>query len=123
VLVIADENVDFPIIVALREAGYRVRAVTETSPSLADTAILAEAASAEAVLLTLDRDFGDLIFSQGLQAPYAVIYVRPKGMRLADLIEAIFSALRDPALAGLHVTIDRNQRRTRVLPNTGETNG
>jgi predicted nuclease of predicted toxin-antitoxin system len=122
-LVIADENVDAPVIVGLRQAGFRVQAIAQTKPSAPDEAVLAEAVLAEAVLLTLDRDFGDLIFNKGHQTPHAVIYIRPKGMSLAELTTATLSALRDPALAGLHVTIDRNHRRTRALPNTGETHG
>jgi hypothetical protein len=73
-------------------------------------------------LITLDRDFGELIFSKGHQPPRAVIYRRAKGMSLAEMIAETMSAIREPALFGSHVTIDRNHRRTKALPYFGETN-
>jgi predicted nuclease of predicted toxin-antitoxin system len=121
-LIIADESVDAPIIAALRSAGWSVSAIAETSPSAPDETVLKLAVSVEAVLITLDRDFGELIFSKGHQPPRAVIYLRAKGMSLAEMITETLSALRDIALFGHHVTIDRNHRRTRALPYSGETN-
>jgi predicted nuclease of predicted toxin-antitoxin system len=64
-LIIADENVDAPIIAALRTSGHEVRAIAETSAGASDRNVLADAVSANAVLITLDRDFGDLIFGRG----------------------------------------------------------
>jgi predicted nuclease of predicted toxin-antitoxin system len=121
--IIADESVDAPIIAAVGEADYHVRAVAEASPSATDEAVLLQAVLAEAVLITLDRDFGELIFSKGHQPPRAVIYIRAKGMSLDEMIAETLSTIRDPALLGHHVTIDRNHRRTKALPYSGETNG
>jgi predicted nuclease of predicted toxin-antitoxin system len=122
-LIIADESVDAPIIAALRAAGHDVRAIAEISPSATDAAVLLQAVSAGAVLITLDRDFGELIFSKGHQPPLAVIYLRANGMSLGEMIAQTLSALSEPFLFGRHVTIDRNHRRTKVLPDIGETNG
>jgi predicted nuclease of predicted toxin-antitoxin system len=121
-LIVADESVDAPIIAALRAEGHSVRSIAETNPSAADEAILLEAVVADAVLITLDRDFGELIFSKRHQSPRAVIYLRAKDMSLGEMIAETLSAMREAALAGQHVTIDRNHRRTRALPNPGETN-
>jgi predicted nuclease of predicted toxin-antitoxin system len=120
--IIADESVDAPIVAALRAEAYEVRAIAEASPSAADEAVLRQAATTGAVLITLDRDFGELIFSRRHQPPRAVIYLRAKDMGLGEMIAQTLSALRDPALFGHHVTIDRNHRRTKVLPDSGETN-
>ncbi|HZG46394.1 MAG TPA: DUF5615 family PIN-like protein [Allosphingosinicella sp.] len=122
-LIIADESVDAPIIAALRAGGYEVRSVAEISPGAPDETVLLNAVTAEAVLITLDRDFGELIFSKRHQPPRAVVYLRAKDMALGEMIAHTLSALSEPALIGRHVTIDRNHRRTRVLPDTGETNG
>jgi len=122
-LIIADESVDAPIIPALRAGGYDVRSIAEESPSAADDAVLLRAASTDAVLITLDRDFGELIFSKGHKPPLALIYLRAKGMSLGEMIAQTLSALSEPVLLGRHVTIDRNHRRTKVLPDSGETNG
>ena len=122
-LIIADESVDAPIIAALRAGGNEVRCIAELTPAATDEAVLLQAVAAEAVLITLDRDFGELIFSKGHQPPRAVIYLRAKDMSLGEMIAQTLSALSEPVLLGRHVTIDRNHRRTRVLPNIGETNG
>ena len=122
-LIIADENVDAPIIAALRTSGHEVRSIAEIRAGASDQTVLADAVSADAVLITLDRDFGDLIFGKGQQPPRAVIYLRAKGMSVTEMIAEILSALQDPALPGFLITVDRNHRRTRALPISGETNG
>lgn len=58
----ADEGVDKPIVVALRDAGYRVWYVAEMSPSLSDEEVLAATRRVDALLLTADKDFGTLVF-------------------------------------------------------------
>jgi len=62
--IIADESVDQPIVAALRQDGHEVFAVAEFSPSLSDEQVLNEANSRGAVLLTADKDFGELVFRQ-----------------------------------------------------------
>jgi len=44
-------------------------------------------------------------------------------MSVTEMIAEILSALQDPALPGFLITVDRNHRRTRALPISGETNG
>lgn len=63
-LYLADENVDLPIIARLRELGYNVQSVAEGWPSLNDTQVLQWALERQAVLLTEDKDFGELVFRQ-----------------------------------------------------------
>ena len=62
---VADENVDRQIIAALREAGHTVRAVVEDTPSVSDDTVIQQAQQNSAVLVTADRDFGELVFRQG----------------------------------------------------------
>lgn len=49
----------------LREHGHDVADAAERQPDPGDEELLAEAANAERVLVTLDKDFGTLIFAQG----------------------------------------------------------
>lgn len=63
---LADENVDAPIVAALRSAGHRVDYVRELDPGVDDRAVLALANAGRALLLTSDKDFGELVIRQRL---------------------------------------------------------
>ena len=58
---LADENVDAPIVAALRAAGHRVRYVLELDPGIDDPRVLALANADQTLLLTSDKDFGELV--------------------------------------------------------------
>ena len=58
---VADESVDFPIIEALRTAGHDVLAVIELAPGINDETVLELANQRQALLLTADKDFGELV--------------------------------------------------------------
>lgn len=59
---VADESVEGPTVYALRAAGHEVLFIAESSPGIEDSAVLAIARRAEALLLTADKDFGELVF-------------------------------------------------------------
>jgi predicted nuclease of predicted toxin-antitoxin system len=59
---VADESVDFPVIEILRENNFNVFSIAETTPSISDDEVLAIARAKNIVLLTQDKDFGDLVF-------------------------------------------------------------
>lgn len=59
---IADENVDYPIITRLRADGHEVHAVVESSAGITDEQVLEQANQQEMVLLTNDKDFGELVY-------------------------------------------------------------
>jgi predicted nuclease of predicted toxin-antitoxin system len=62
---LADHNVEAPIIERLRSAGHDVLAVAEAIPPEApDDEVLALATAQDRVLLTNDKDFGELTFLQ-----------------------------------------------------------
>ena len=63
---LADENVDMPTIRGLRAVGHDVSSVGETTPSIMDENVLALAYQEERVLLTFDKDFGELVFRRRL---------------------------------------------------------
>lgn len=61
-LFVADESVDFNLIVFLRNKGLEVFSILEKPPSLVDSGVLQIAVEKNAVLITEDKDFGELIF-------------------------------------------------------------
>jgi predicted nuclease of predicted toxin-antitoxin system len=75
---IADEGVDKPIVDALRNHGFDVLYILEDYRSADDDFILALSDSLNAVLLTQDKDFGELVFRLK-RAHFGVVLIRLQG--------------------------------------------
>ena len=71
---VADENLHRVIIQRLRQEGHEVIAIAETAPGIADDAVLAIAVQENALLLTEDKDFGELVFRLQLLATGIVLF-------------------------------------------------
>ncbi len=57
----ADENFPRPALEALRKAGWDVFSLAESCPGISDDEVIALSADQERVLLTFDKDFGELV--------------------------------------------------------------
>jgi len=75
----ADESLDRQIIARLRQGGHAVLDVTEIDPGISDDKVLSMANESKAILLTADRDFGDLVFRQG-RLTEGVVLIRLSGL-------------------------------------------
>jgi predicted nuclease of predicted toxin-antitoxin system len=65
--IIADESVDYLIVKTLRQVGYSVLAIVEISPSISDADVLKMAVENNALLITEDKDFGELVYRLGMK--------------------------------------------------------
>jgi len=63
---LADEGVDRQIVERLRQEGHHVVYIAEVEPGITDDVVLDRANKINALLITLDKDFGELTFRQGL---------------------------------------------------------
>lgn len=72
---IADENLGSEVPKFLRSLGIDIIAVAEVAPGNPDPDILSLANSEQRILVTLDKDFGELVFKEGL-AHFGVILFR-----------------------------------------------
>jgi predicted nuclease of predicted toxin-antitoxin system len=72
---VADESCAGPVIRALREAGHDVVAIAEVAKGATDEAVLDRALNEKRVLITEDRDFGELVYARGRPST-GVILVR-----------------------------------------------
>jgi predicted nuclease of predicted toxin-antitoxin system len=91
--IVADESVDRQIVDRLRADGHSVQFVAELDPGVDDQAVLLKSREANAVLLTADKDFGELVFRQGLTQS-GVVLIRLAGIapeRKADLVSGAFA--------------------------------
>ncbi len=59
---VADESVDFGIILNLRNKGVTVFSIAENFPSINDTDVLSIAFEQGHILITEDKDFGELAY-------------------------------------------------------------
>jgi predicted nuclease of predicted toxin-antitoxin system len=90
-----DQSADFRLIPHLRERGHDVAVISRTyPPGLADAEVLAIARTERRILVVADRDFGELIFHQGL-AHAGVIFFRLPGARLETKIEHLNTVLQE----------------------------
>jgi hypothetical protein len=75
--VVADECVDEEIVQRLRKDEHEVSYVAEQSPGILDEDVLILVDNDNTLLLTADKDFGELIFRQGwLSAAFFYIALR-----------------------------------------------
>ena len=61
---LADENVDRQIVHRLRERGHVMLYVLEMDPGVSDDVVHNLANESQSLLLTADKDFGELVFRQ-----------------------------------------------------------
>ncbi len=91
---VADEGCDFAVVRALRAAGHDVTAVLESAPRAEDTAILDLAVREQRILLTEDKDFGELVYANA-RAASGVILVRFPGNVRATLPTAVTTLVNE----------------------------
>jgi len=58
----ADESVDRQIVERLRVEGHEVGYVAELSPGIVDETVLRQSRDGASVMITADKDFGELVF-------------------------------------------------------------
>lgn len=63
---LADEGVDKQIVEQLRTDGHDVLYVAEMEPGISDDVVLQRANEQNALLITEDKDFGELVYRQRL---------------------------------------------------------
>ena len=116
---LADENIEAPIIARLRADGHVVTAIAESHPGIPDTEVLQLAAHLQVILVTSDKDFGDLIFLRRLQAPIGLILIRlPEtftAMQKAHIVSNVVQTYT-VQLAGAFTVISLNGVRMTSLP-------
>ncbi len=115
---LADENISGQAIRLLRDAGFEVLSVAEQRPGVPDENVIAWAREQQAILLSFDRDHGDLIFQRKVLPPPAVVYLRlhpPDPEALIGLLDRMLAAGTD-ALMGYLTVVTQDGMRQRPFP-------
>jgi predicted nuclease of predicted toxin-antitoxin system len=116
VLWLADECVAASLVRGLRGAGHDVLYIAEFAASLSDPEVIALASREERLLLTADKDFGELVFRRGHPVPGLILLrIDPsKGpLVLARLMDAIDRFGQN--LQGRYIVIEEIRFRSRSL--------
>ena len=117
---LADENVPLGTVVALRHSGEDVLAVAEISPGAVDEDVLQLGRTQGRVIVTFDRDYGELVFRRQLAPPAGVLYLRfvPDSAEelAAQIMELKASRVQ---LEGWFTTVSRNGIRQRPIHRIG----
>ena len=85
---LADENFPGAAVAALRRAGVAVDWALELAPGAPDEAVLARALTSGAVILTFDKDFGELAWCMKPNGEFGVLLFRMPMPRAVEAGEA-----------------------------------
>jgi len=77
--ILANENFPGPLIRELRRLGHDVLSVKETMRGATDLEVLARSRQEERLVVTFDKDFGELAFRFGLSTQSGIILFRLSG--------------------------------------------
>lgn len=111
-----NENVPLVSVVALRDAGHDVVSITEDSPGIPDEMVMQRAYAENRIVVTFDRDYGELVFRRRLPAPNGVLYLRFPPATPLEPAEYIARLLASGIeLEDRFTTADRDQVRQRPV--------
>ncbi len=114
-LFLADESCDAAVVRALRGAGHDVKAISEVLRGAADQAILDLAAAERRVLITKDKDFGELVFTGSMWAPVILLRFPPAvRSRLPGIIVEIASTRQKDLVQSFTVVTPAGARVSRL---------
>lgn len=113
---LADESVDFRIIDYLKNQGFSIETILNLSPSLPDEKVLSTANEMGAILLTEDKDFGQLTYRLK-KKNHGIILIRLGGVSIDQkniMIHSVLNSNND--LANNFTVISKDNIRMRKIP-------
>ena len=117
---LCDANIGSTLARALLGQGHDVAQAALSYRYDDDEAILERARVEQRILVTCDRDFGELVFGHGASPPPAIIYIRFEPQDVADIIPRLLAVLEPEALQDHLTVIGDTADRRRPFPRTDE---
>lgn len=90
---LADENFPGDVVQALRQEGHDVFWVRTETPGIPDPEVLELAQQGSRVLMTFDKDFGELAFRRRLPASCGIILFRITLVPLSQATQLVVKAI------------------------------
>jgi predicted nuclease of predicted toxin-antitoxin system len=119
---LANENIHAAAVVELRKRGHDVVWIGEGARGASDESVLAQALAERRILLSFDKDFGELVYRRGSEASCGVVRFRIP-MHSADAVAARISDVLASRSdwAGMLPVVGEDRIRMSVLPKTNRT--
>lgn len=119
---LANENYPIASVKLLRDKGYDITAISEISPGDKDTEVLLRAYRENRVIITFDRDYGEMIYKLRLPVPPGLIYLRFVPQNPLEPAEYVLGLLesKDITIKGKFTVGGEQQVRQRPLPINSE---
>jgi predicted nuclease of predicted toxin-antitoxin system len=115
--ILANENFPRGAVEALRARGHDVFWARTDSPGCPDLEVINRAASEHRILITFDKDFGELAFRRQLSSPAGIILFRmkaPSAKHVGHVAVAVLEGRTD--WAGHFSVIEEGRVRMTPLP-------
>jgi predicted nuclease of predicted toxin-antitoxin system len=114
---LVDECLDAGLVSHLRAAGHDVMYMAEVAPAVSDTEVMLRAQTEQRILLTEDKDFGDLVFRHGRSVPGVVLSRIDPAMHELKRVRLDAAIHRfGENLLGRYTVIEEARLRSRPLP-------
>jgi predicted nuclease of predicted toxin-antitoxin system len=114
---LVDECIDAGTVAHLRAAGRDVMYMAEIAPMVSDVEVMMRAQAEGRILLTEDKDFGDLVFRSGQSVPGVIL------LRIDPAMHGLKRARLDAAInrfgervVGRYTIVEEARFRSRPLP-------
>jgi predicted nuclease of predicted toxin-antitoxin system len=115
--IVADENVPGEAAEAARREGHDVAWVRTEAPGSTDEAVLAWDQAEDRILMTFDKDFGELAFRHGLPASSGIVLFRAGAQNPAEAVALVLAVLRSRSdLTGHFSVVEEDRVRMTPLP-------
>lgn len=114
---LANENFPLFSVRLLRDDGYNVASVIEDTPGAKDEDVLKRAYEEKRIVLTFDRDYGELIYRHKLFVPVGIVYFRFDPSTPEEPAEILLNILAkgEVPILGKFTVIERGRIRQRTL--------
>ena len=118
---LANENFPLASIRLLRNAGHNVDSVLEETSGAGDSSVLHRGHEEFRIILTFDRDYGELIYRHESRVPAGLVFFRFDPARPEEPAEILLEILEKGKInfAGKFTVIERGRMRQRNFPRLG----
>lgn len=92
---LANENFPFPSIKILESNGHFVRSISREFQGISDLEVIEIAVKNRLIILTFDKDYGEIIFKSKINNPPPVVFFRYKGTSTEFAGKTLCSLIND----------------------------